>query len=68
MKPIDEINQSIEKAKQSEAAYQDLRKRFREAYPEERRRQIVLDYAKGKIDAGLFNYDVLEMFFLLRKN
>jgi len=66
-KALLEINESIETTKKQEAAYQDLKNRFRNAYDEARRKEIVLGYAKTLVNTDLFTYDVLERFYLLRK-
>jgi hypothetical protein len=66
-KALKEINEAIKAAKDSEAAYQELKDRFRNAYNESRRREIVVGYAKTLVNPDLFTYDVLERFYLLRK-
>jgi rubrerythrin len=64
---LTEIDKSIEDSAKSEAAYDDLRKRFRQAYSEEKRHEIVYSYAlKQLTSVEVFNYDILERFFLLR--
>jgi len=64
---LTEIDKSIEESAKSEAAYQALRKRFRDAYSEEKRSEIVYGYALKQLAmVEVFNYDILERFFLLR--
>jgi hypothetical protein len=66
-KALIEINESIELVNKQEKAYQDLKNRFRNAYSEAKRHEIVMGYAKTLVNADLFTYDVLERFYLLRK-
>ena len=66
-KALLEINESIETTKKQEAAYQDLKNRFRNAYDESKRHEVVMGYAKSLVNIDLFTYDVLERFYLLRK-
>ncbi len=66
-KALLEINESIELVSKQEKAYQDLKDRFRNAYDESKRKEIVMSYAKSLVNVDLFTYDVLERFYLLRK-
>jgi len=66
-KALIEINESIETTKKQEADYQDLKNRFRNAYNEYKRHEIVYSYSRSLVNTDLFTYDILERFYLLRK-